>query len=243
MAEGKKHSEKRSKAGKMAHETRMAMPLTGLQERREERGWSKAKAADAAGMDPTTYSRIERMAVNPFPAQAEAIARAFETSVYDLTEATTLHAKDATETATYTAFELPEAVDPLVELGLRMSALEEKVAEIGEELGATMASLGAQKARVDEIDGRDGKPMVLDRNGVRILPGCWVVDTREPNPAKARPFHVGSLFIHDFADGKHGPVVYLTNPEPPAMIAAYEAGRCPHVAVVDIVERGRKAAM
>ena len=242
MAEGKK--EKRSRAGKMAHEARMSMPLSRLAAERERRGWSKAKAADASAMDPTTYSRIERCVVNPFPAQAEAIAKAFAVPVDDLTAPATggtMEGRPA-PVGQVEPLALPEKVDPLVELGLRMSALEEKVAVIGDELGAAMASLVAQKARVDEIDGRDGKPIVLDRNGVRILPGCWVVNTMERNPAKARPFHVGDLFVHDFEDGKHAPVVYLTNPEPPHMITAYEAGRCPHVAVVDIVERGRRAA-
>lgn len=141
MAEGKKHSEKRRKAGKMAHEKRMAMPLTRLQGLREERAWSKAKAADAAGMDPTTYSRIERMVVNPFPAQAEAIAEAFGTTVYDLTDATILHAKDeqAPIDPDVGPITLPENMDPLVELGQRVKALED-------DLAATMASLGALKA-------------------------------------------------------------------------------------------------
>ena len=141
MAEGKKHSEKRSRAGRMAHEKRMAMPMTRLQGMREERGWSKAKAADAAGMDPTTYSRIERMAVNPFPAQAEAIAKAFGTSVYDLTEANILRSRDeqAPVKPDDASFDLPEGMDPMVELGQRVKALED-------DLAATMASLGALKA-------------------------------------------------------------------------------------------------
>ena len=141
MAEGKKHSEKRRKAGKMAHEKRMAMPLTRLQGLREERRWSKAKAADAAGMDPTTYSRIERMVVNPFPTQAEAIAEAFGTTVYDLTDATILHVQDeqAPIDPDGGLLDLPEGMDPMVELGQRVKKLED-------DLAATMASLGALKA-------------------------------------------------------------------------------------------------
>ena len=147
MAEGKKHSEKRRKAGKMAHEKRMAMPLTRLQGLREERRWSKAKAADAAGMDPTTYSRIERMVVSPFPTQAEAIAEAFGTTVYDLTDATILHAQDeqAPIDPDGGLLDLPESVDPMVELEQRVKALED-------DLAATMASLGALKARHNALE-------------------------------------------------------------------------------------------
>ena len=131
----KKKDEKKQMAARLAHEERMALPLAKLAGVREARGWSKAKSADAAGMDPTTYSRIERCVVNPFPAQAEAIANAFGVSVDDLA-APAPEAVAAEETEPT----LPESVDPIVELGLRVKTLED-------DLTATMASLGTLKAR------------------------------------------------------------------------------------------------
>lgn len=148
---------KKSMAAKLAHEERMSMPLARLAGLRTEAGWSKAKAADYAGMDPTTYSRIERCVVNPFPAQAEAIAKAFGVSVDDLTQPAPLPEADVAQcaqAAELAPVELPEKADPLVEIGERLKALENVVSMFGEELGHGMESLGALKAHVAKLDGK-----------------------------------------------------------------------------------------
>lgn len=139
---------KKSMAAKLAHETRMALPLSRLAGMREENGWSKAKSADAAGMDVTTYSRIERCVVNPFPDQAEKIALAFGVAVDDLTQpATGGVVEGPTLVGRVEPLALPEKVDPLVEIGERVKALENVVDMLAEGVGQLMESLGALKAR------------------------------------------------------------------------------------------------
>ncbi|MBQ9043820.1 MAG: helix-turn-helix transcriptional regulator [Eggerthellaceae bacterium] len=228
MVAKKKKDEKKQMAARLAHEERMALPLAKLAGMREARGWSKAKSADAAGMDPTTYSRIERCVVNPFPAQAEAIADAFGVSVDDL-------AAPAPEAvaAEETALALPESVDPIVELGQRVKALED-------EMAAVMESLGAQKAKVDAMEDKDFEPVVLDRNGLPMRAGMWYMDCNEQVPAKAAPRYIESVELHE-VEGK-GLLAYFPNGIGQFGIAAVDGGRCPNLAVVDIVERGRKDA-
>lgn len=145
---GGKPDEKKRAAGRYAHEARMALPLSRLAGVREGRGWSKAKSADAAGMDVTTYSRIERCVVNPFEDQAQRIAEAFGVAVDDLTApATGGTVEGPTLVGQVEPPALPEKVDPLVELGQRVRKLED-------DLAATMASLGALKASHKVLVGR-----------------------------------------------------------------------------------------
>ena len=232
---------KKSMAAKLAHEERMAMPLVRLAGMRAENGWSKAKAADYAGMDPTTYSRIERCVVNPFPAQAEAIAMAFGVAVDDLTmPATGGTVEGPTLVGQVEPLALPEKVDPLVELGERVKALESVTEMLAEEMGQVMESLGAQKAKVDAMEGKDSEPVVLDRNGLPMRAGMWYVDCNEQVPAKAAPRYIESVELHE-VEGK-GLLAYFPNGIGQFGIAAVNGGRCPNLAVVDIVERGRKAA-
>lgn len=148
---------KKSMAAKLAHEERMAIPLARLAGLRTDAGWSKAKAADAAGMDPTTYSRIERCVVNPFPAQAEAIAKAFGVSVDDLTQPVPLPEADVAQcaqAAELAPVELPEKADPLVELGERVKALENVVRMLSAEFDGFAESMGLLKARVEQTGGK-----------------------------------------------------------------------------------------
>lgn len=221
---------KRSAAGRLAHEERMAMPLSALAAARASRGWSQAKTADAAGMDVTTYARIERMKVNPFPAQAEAIGRALGLSVDELTDKSVASADAA----------LPSipALDPIAELSRRVGLLEDGLRELSGELGDVMAHLGEQRAKVEVIEARDSEPVVTDRNGLPIRPGSWYVDTSEAVPAKAAPRWVDHVELHE-VEGM-GLLAYFPDGQGVFGVASVEGGRCPNIALVEIVERGRK---
>ena len=240
---GGKPDEKKRAAGRYAHEARMALPLSRLAGVREGRGWSKAKSADAAGMDVTTYSRIERCVVNPFEDQAQRIAEAFGVPVEDLTARPaaggTMEGRP-TLVGQVEPLALPEKVDPLVELGERVKALENVTEMLAEEMGQVMESLGAQKAKVDAMEDKDSEPVVLDRNGLPMRAGMWYVDCNEQVPAKAAPRYIESVELHE-VEGK-GLLAYFPNGIGQFGIAAVDGGRCPNLAVVDIVERGRKAA-
>lgn len=161
---GKRKDPKKAAAGKIAHESRMAMPLSRLAEKRAEAGWSKAKTADAAGMDPTTYSRIERCLVNPYPVQAEAIAKAFDVSVDDLTEGHILRTAERRNAP----LELLPPMDPLVELGARVKKLED-------DLDAACKSLGALKAEHEKLAKLIGDPKLTVR-GMNETLALFVID-------------------------------------------------------------------
>lgn len=238
-----KLSAKRSAAGKMAHESRMTIPLVRLAAMREGRGWSKAKAADASGMDPTTYSRIERCVVCPFPDQADAIAGAFGTTVDDLTEGFPGKSQDAAaRDAGADGTIEPAAGDGAgMSLADRVLKLEERLWLLGRAVDMLRDAQEPLGRAVEELEARDAEPVVLDRNGLPMRHGSWFVFADEPVPAKAAPHWIESVELHE-VEGK-GLLAYFPDGQGRYPVASVVGGRCPSLALVDIVERGAKGAV